>query len=101
MKTDFTLPPDKGPINGNVTITGLDLRGLGAHAPMFKRRARMCRCWWIWRNSSSRRAVTLGSADFDIAAAGQIPFAAMKDKALHVTACGWPAAMTASKIIWP
>ena len=36
VKADMTLPPDKGPIEGNVLITGLDLRALAANAEMFK-----------------------------------------------------------------
>ena len=30
VKADFTLPPDKGPISGDATITHLDLRSLGS-----------------------------------------------------------------------
>ena len=36
VKADVTLPPDKGPITGNATITGLDLRALAANAPLFQ-----------------------------------------------------------------
>ena len=83
VKAALTLPPGNGPIQGDVTITGMDLRGLGASAKMFEG----IRNVPVMVDASANftiTGVTLTKADFDIRAVGEIPFPAMKDKALHV-----------------
>ena len=84
VSADLTLPPAKGPVLGRVTVTGLDLRGLGANAPMFAGVKNIP----ILVSASTQFRMDPGgkleSAAFDIAAHGEIPFAAMKGKALHI-----------------
>ena len=81
---ELTLPPDKGPILGTAAITGLDLRALGANTPYFdgvKGIPVLASASTEFRIEASGK---LGYAAFDIAARGEIPFAAMKSKALHL-----------------
>ena len=83
VKADVTVPPGNGPIQGALTVTGMDLRGLGASAKMFDGIKNVP----MTVDASANfiiSGVTLAKADFDIRAAGEIPVAAMKDKALHV-----------------
>ena len=81
---DLTLPPAKGPVLGKVSVTGLDLRGLGANAAMFagmKNMAVLVSASTQFRIAENSRVDT---AAFDIAAHGELPFAAMKTKVLHI-----------------
>ncbi len=83
VTANLTVPPASGPITGDVTVTGMDLRGLGTAAPMFAGIAKVP----MTVNASTKFTVTgatLTKADFDISAAGEIPFNAMKSRALHV-----------------
>jgi hypothetical protein len=67
-------------------VTGLDLQALAANAAMFAG----VRDVPLTANAAAKFTINpggaLGNADFNLVAAGQIPFAAMKDKALHVNA---------------
>jgi hypothetical protein len=84
VKANMTLPPDKGPIRGDAMITGLDLRALAANAAMFKPLGNIA----LAVNLAARYDVAPGAhitaAAFDLTAAGELPFAALKSKALHV-----------------
>ena len=84
IKTNFTLPPGNGPINGEATITRLDLRGLGAQAPMFADLRDIA----LSVNLAARFSIASGGhilgTDFDLAADGEVPFAALTGKVLHV-----------------
>jgi hypothetical protein len=85
VTAELTLPPDKGPILGSVAITKLDLRALGANAPFFsgvKNLPVVASASTEFRINPGGR---LGSAAFDITARGEIPFAAMTGKALHLS----------------
>jgi hypothetical protein len=84
ITADLTLPPDKAPILGTVAITGLDLRALGANSKLF---AGVKNLPVVVSASSTFRIESGGKlemAAFDIAAKGEIPYAAMKNKALHI-----------------
>lgn len=82
---DFTLPPTKGPVTGNIKISALDLRALGMAAPMFAAVKNVP----MQADLAARFTIAAGSrladADFDVDAHGVVPWAAMKNKALHVS----------------
>ncbi len=84
VTAEFTMPPDKGPIAGSVAVTGLDLRALGRNTKFFDAVKDMP----VLASASTTFRVEpggkLGFAAFDITARGEIPFAAMKSKALHL-----------------
>jgi Protein of unknown function/AsmA-like C-terminal region len=83
ITAELTIP-DKGPVLGKVSVTGLDLRGLGANALMFadvKDMAVLVSASTQFRIAANGR---LEAAAFDIAAHGEIPFAALKTKSLHI-----------------
>lgn len=84
VKANMTLPPARGPVRGDALITGLDLRALAANAPLFKPLSDIA----LSVNVAARYDVAPGAhvtaADFDVTAAGELPFAALKSKALHV-----------------
>ncbi|HKD46139.1 MAG TPA: DUF3971 domain-containing protein, partial [Rhizomicrobium sp.] len=84
VKANMTLPPDRGPVEGDVLITGLDLRALAANAALFRPLGKLA----LSINLAARYRVAPGAhitaADFDLTAAGALPFAALKSKALHV-----------------
>ncbi len=90
VTAELTVPPDnthgKQPVIGSVKIAGLDIRGLGAASKMFD----SVRTIAITADASAGFSLApggaLAAADFDITGRGQIPFAAMTGKALHVTA---------------
>jgi hypothetical protein len=81
---DVALPPGKGPILGKATVTGLDLRGLGSNAKLFESVKNLP----VTVNASAGFRVDPGNrlaeANFDVVARGEIPYAAMKSKALHL-----------------
>jgi hypothetical protein len=84
LTADLTLPPAKGPILGKAAVTGLDLRGLGSNAPLF---ASLKNLPVIASASTDFRidpGNILTSAIFDIAARGEIPYAALASKAVHL-----------------
>ena len=84
VTAELTLPPGKGPVQGRATFTGLDLRGLGANAIMFsgvKNIAVVLSASTQFRMQSTGR---IEEAAFDVTAHGEIPYAAMKSKALHI-----------------
>jgi len=78
------MPPDKGPILGSATITGLDLRALAANTPYFDGVKDMP----VLASASTEFRVESGGklsfAAFDITAHGEVPYAALKTKALHI-----------------
>jgi hypothetical protein len=80
----LSLPPDKGPVLGHVAVTGLDLRALGNNAKLFDGVKDIP----IVASASTEFRVESGGklsfAAFDITAHGEIPYAAMKTKALHI-----------------
>ena len=84
VKADLLLPADTGPISGSTTVSHLDLAALGANAPLFQ----PLRSLPLTTNLSVKFAIAQGGhvsqTDFDLSAAGDIPWRALKDKALHV-----------------
>ncbi len=84
IKADLTLPQGKGPYSGDATITGLDLRSLGARAPFFADLRDVA----LIVDLSTRFAVAPGGhitrADFDMSATGELPTALLGAKVLHV-----------------
>jgi len=84
VTADFTLPPGNGPVLGHANFAGLDLRGLGANAAMF---AGVKDIPVVLSASTQFRMRSTGKieeAAFDITAHGEVPFAVMKSKALHI-----------------
>jgi hypothetical protein len=84
VTADFTLPPDNGPVLGNATFSGLDLRGLGANAAMFSGVKDVPVVLKVSTHFRMQNTGKIEEATFDVAARGEFPFAAMKSKALHV-----------------
>ncbi len=84
VTADFTLPPAKGPILGNVNVTGLDLRALGRDAQFFDGVKQLPVIASISTSFRLDPGAVLANAKFDVTAHGDIPFAALKDKALHI-----------------
>lgn len=86
VTADLALPPAGGPIQGSVKIAGLDLRGLGRSAQMFAGLKSIP----LTANASGTFTVNpgavLAAAAFDITASGEIPFAQLRSKALHIRA---------------
>jgi hypothetical protein len=84
VTADLTLPTGKGPTSGSATVTGLDLRALAADSKYFATAGTLP----LVANASVNFQVnpngTLDTAAFDVRAKGEIPYAALKDKALHV-----------------
>jgi hypothetical protein len=81
---DLTLPPDKGPIHGSVAVTALDLRALAANSHFFdgvKTFPLVASASTVFSLDPAGR---LDNAVFDITAHGEIPYAAVKGKVLHV-----------------
>lgn len=85
VTADLALPPDKGPISGTLAIDGLDLRALGANASFFEG----VKAFPVVASASTSFRVaadnSLQFAAFDIAAHGDIPFAALTAKALKLS----------------
>jgi len=84
VKADMTLPPDKGPIEGDALITGLDLRALAANAEMFKPLAKLALSVNMAAHYNVAPGAHLTSASFDVTAAGELPLSALKSKEVHV-----------------
>jgi len=84
ITADLTLPPAKGPILGTAAVTGLDLRGLGSNAKLFESLKNLP----VIASASAGFRIDPGnvltSANFDVTARGEIPYAAMTSKALHL-----------------
>ncbi len=84
VKSDLLLPAGNGPISGNAAITSLDLAALGATAPLFQ----PLRALPLSTSLTTRFAILPGGhvsqSDFDVKASGDIPYAALNSKALHV-----------------
>jgi hypothetical protein len=84
ITAEITMPPGKGPIAGSMAVTGLDLRALGRNTKFFDGVKDLP----VTVSASSEFRIDAGSklgmAAFDLAATGEVPFAAMKGKALHL-----------------
>src|SRR4051812_820232 len=84
LPADLTLPPAKGPILGKAAVTGLDLRGLGNNARLFESLKNLP----VIASASADFRIDPGniltSAIFDVTARGEIPFAALTSKTLHL-----------------
>ena len=84
VKADLTLPADTGPITGSATISHLDLAALGANAVLFQ----PLRHLPLFTDLSVKFNIAPGGhvsqTDFDLSAAGDIPWASLTSKALHV-----------------
>jgi hypothetical protein len=81
----LNLPPANGPIGATVSVTGLDLRALSANSHFFEGVRNMpvvVSASADFRVDSSAR---LGYAAFDITAHGEIPWAALTAKAVHIS----------------
>ena len=83
-KADVSLPADTGAITGTASISHLDLSALATDAPLF----RPLHILPLSTNLSAKFNVVPGGhvsqTDFDLSASGDIPWAALRDKALHV-----------------
>ena len=83
---DLVLPPNNGPVSGNVAIKGLDLRALAVSAPKFMNLKNLA----LITSLSSRFAFgpngKLANADFDASASGVVPLTLLKSKVLHINA---------------
>ena len=84
VTVDLTLPTGKGSTSGSANVTGLDLRALSDDSKYFAGAGTLP----LVANASANFRInpngTLATAAFDIRAKGEIPYAAMKGKALHV-----------------
>jgi hypothetical protein len=83
LTADFTLPPESGPVQGEASITGLDLRALGANAPVFAPLRKIA----LLVDMTSHFSITgahLAAADFRLDAHGEIPISGMTHGPLHV-----------------
>lgn len=83
-KADFILPPSQGPVQGTVSLSHLDLRGLGAHAPMFRALRNVALEVDLAARFTLAPGGHLTEADFDLSGNGEVPFAGLPGKALHV-----------------
>ncbi|MDB5741389.1 MAG: hypothetical protein JWP16_2429, partial [Alphaproteobacteria bacterium] len=84
ITADITLPAGRGDIRGNVNVTGLDLRGLGAAGGIFSSVKKLPVILGASANFTVASGGALALAAFDVNAHGDIPWAALKDKLLHV-----------------
>ncbi|MEO8301266.1 MAG: DUF3971 domain-containing protein, partial [Rhizomicrobium sp.] len=84
ITADLTLPPGNGPVVGKATFAGLDLRGLGANAAMFSAVKNIPVVLSATTQFRMQASGKVEEASFDITAHGEIPYAAMKSKALHI-----------------
>jgi len=84
ITADLTLPPAKGPILGKAAVTGLDLRGLGNNAKLFESLKNLPVIASASVDFRLDPGNILTSAIFDVTARGEIPYAAMTSKALHL-----------------
>ena len=84
VKADMLLPADTGPISGSATVSHLDLAALGANAPLFQ----PLRSFPLSTDLSVKFNIAQGGhvsqTDFDLSAAGDIPWSDLKARALHV-----------------
>ena len=84
VTANLTLPSGKGPITGDAAISHLDLAALANDAPLF----RPLHILRLSTDLSAKFSVVPGGhvsqTDFDLSAAGDIPFPALRDKAVHV-----------------
>ncbi|MBW8707831.1 MAG: hypothetical protein JF627_00920 [Alphaproteobacteria bacterium] len=84
ITAEITMPPGKAPIAGSAAVTGLDLQALGRNSKFFEGVKNLP----VVVSASSEFRVDpggkLGLAAFDLAARGEVPWAAMKGKALHI-----------------
>jgi hypothetical protein len=81
----LTLPPAKGPIGAAVSVTGLDLRALSANSHFFDRLADIPVVVSASADFRVDSGARLGYAAFDITAHGEIPWAALTGKAVHIS----------------
>jgi hypothetical protein len=81
----LTLPPAKGPIGASISVTGLDIRALSANSHFFDGIRDMPVVVSASADFRIDSGARLGYAAFDITARGEIPWAAMSGKALHVS----------------
>ena len=84
LTADLTLPPKDGPPSGTLTISGLDLRALGANAAKFAPLKQLPVIAGMTTRFAFAPGGKLARADFDATAEGDVPFALLKGKVLHV-----------------
>jgi hypothetical protein len=84
ITADLTLPPKDGPPSGTLTISGLDLRALGANAPKFAAVKDLPVITGLTSRFAFAPGGKLATADFDATAEGDVPFPLLKGKVLHV-----------------
>ena len=84
LTADILLPPKDGPPSGTMTISGLDLRALGTNAPKFAALKDLPVIAGLKGRFAFASGGKLASADFDATAEGDVPFALLKGKVLHV-----------------
>ena len=84
LTASITLPPKDGPISGTLTVTGLDLRALAANTPKFAALKDLPVIAGLTTRFAFAGGGKLASADFDATAEGDVPFALLRGRVLHV-----------------
>jgi Protein of unknown function/AsmA-like C-terminal region len=85
LTASLTMPPNKGPIGASVSVTGLDLRALSANSHFFDGIKNIPVVVSASADFRIDAGAKLGYAAFDITAHGEVPWAAIKNGALHVS----------------
>ena len=78
VTASLTMPPNKGPIGASVSVTGLDLRALGANSHFFDGIKNIPVVVSASADFRIDAGAKLGYAAFDITAHGEVPWAAIK-----------------------
>jgi Protein of unknown function/AsmA-like C-terminal region len=81
----LNLPPHQQPMTGTLSVTGLDLRGLGANARMFAPLRDVALVTDLSTSFALAPGGHITKVEFDLGAHGEVPMAALRQKALHVS----------------
>ena len=84
VKADLLLPSGSGPISGSAAISHLDLAALADNAPLFRPLHILALSTDISAKFNLVPGGHVSQTDFDLSASGEIPYVALKDKALHI-----------------
>ncbi|HEX4272251.1 MAG TPA: DUF3971 domain-containing protein, partial [Rhizomicrobium sp.] len=84
ITASLTLPQDKGPVGASVSVTSLDLQALAANSHFFDGVRNIPVIVSASADFRIDAGARLSYAAFDIAAHGEVPWAAMASKALHI-----------------
>ncbi len=86
VKADVTLPSGNGAISGTASVRHLDLAALATGAPLFRPLHILPLSTDLSAKFSGVPGSHMSQIDFDVAATGEIPYAALRGKAVHVRA---------------